>query len=175
MILYKKKFLVDGDYFIDLDTVEKAVCKLNYVTTTKKRTVEKYIEEFVELKFETTVEDLIIENNTIKGVKVRNSNKPNEELQEIYSDNVISAVGRKGAKWLEKICKQYDIKTNLGSVDIGIRYELPDAVMKDVNKYMYEGKFIGYPYPYKDKVRTFCQNPSGFVSSEVYDNNLSWN
>ena len=36
-----------------------------------------------------------------------------------------------------------------------------------------EGKFIGYPYPYKDKVRTFCQNPSGFVSSEVYDNNLS--
>ena len=27
--------------------------------------------------------------------------------------------------------------------------------------------------PFGDKVRTFCQNPSGFVSSEVYDNNLS--
>ena len=27
--------------------------------------------------------------------------------------------------------------------------------------------------PFRDKVRTFCQNPSGFVSSEVYDNNLS--
>ena len=45
--------------------------------------------------------------------------------------------------------------------------------MKDVNKYMYEGKFIGRPYPFRDKVRTFCQNPSGFVSSEVYDNNMT--
>lgn len=45
--------------------------------------------------------------------------------------------------------------------------------MKDINTYMYEGKFIGKPEPFKDKVRTFCQNPSGFVASEVYDNNLS--
>ena len=45
--------------------------------------------------------------------------------------------------------------------------------MKDINKYMYEGKFIGHPYPFGDKVRTFCQNPSGFVSAEVYDNNLT--
>ena len=27
--------------------------------------------------------------------------------------------------------------------------------------------------PFGDKVRTFCQNPSGFVSAEVYDNNLT--
>jgi hypothetical protein len=45
--------------------------------------------------------------------------------------------------------------------------------MKDINKYMYEGKFIGNPNPFGDKVRTFCQNPSGFISSEVYDNNLT--
>ena len=45
--------------------------------------------------------------------------------------------------------------------------------MKDINKYMYEGKFIGKVGPFKDKVRTFCQNPSGFVSSEVYDNNMA--
>ena len=53
------------------------------------------------------------------------------------------------------------------------RYELPDEVMKDVNKYMYEAKFIGRVGPFRDKVRTFCQNPSGFVSAEVYDNNLT--
>jgi len=45
--------------------------------------------------------------------------------------------------------------------------------MKDINKYMYEGKFISKPYPFRDKVRTFCQNPSGFVSTEVYDNNIT--
>ena len=27
--------------------------------------------------------------------------------------------------------------------------------------------------PFKDKVRTFCQNPSGFVSTEVYDKKLT--
>ena len=45
--------------------------------------------------------------------------------------------------------------------------------MSKINEYMYEGKFIGRPYPYGDKVRTFCQNPSGFVSAEVYDNGLT--
>ena len=24
--------------------------------------------------------------------------------------------------------------------------------------------------PYKDKIRTYCQNPSGFVTPETYDN-----
>ena len=31
----------------------------------------------------------------------------------------------------------------------------------------------GYPKPFKNKVRTFCQNPGGFVSQENYDNNLA--
>ena len=38
---------------------------------------------------------------------------------------------------------------------------------------MYEVKFISRPYPFRDKVRTFCQNPSGFVSAEVYDNDIT--
>ena len=123
------------------------------------------------MMFETEVQDLIIEDNSVKGVKILN--KKSNKKQELFSDNVIIAVGRKGANWLVEMCDKHNIITKSGCVDIGVRYELPDAVMKDVNKYMYEGKFIGYPYPYKDKVRTFCQNPSGFVSSEVYDHNLS--
>lgn len=135
--------------------------------------IEKYIEKEVELKFETVVEDLIIEENTVKCVKIKNANKQNEDAENVYADIVISAVGRKGAKWLEEMCKKYNIKSNLGSVDIGIRYELPDKVMQKINKYMYEGKVICRPEPFKDKVRTFCQNPSGFVSTEVYDNGLT--
>jgi len=137
------------------------------------RKLEEYLElNNIEMLFENTVEDLIIENNKIKGVKYK-SNKKGSESQIVYADNVIIAVGRKGANWLVNMCKKHNIECNSGIVDIGIRYELPDAVMKDINKYMYEGKFIARPYPFKDKVRTFCQNPSGFVSSEVYDNNLS--
>ena len=94
-------------------------------------------------------------------------------LESVYADKVVLAVGRKGANWLVDMCNKHGIKTDTGIVDIGVRYELPDEIMKDVNKYMYEAKFVGRVGPFRDKVRTFCQNPSGFVSAEVYDNNLT--
>ena len=149
---------------------------IRHLGTEKAHELYKKLEEFLEqngvnMMFETKAEDLIVENNHIKGVQTVNNKSNIKEC--FYSDNVVIAVGRKGANWLVDMCEKHDISTKSGCVDIGVRYELPDEVMKDVNTYMYEGKFIGYPYPYKDKVRTFCQNPSGFVSSEVYDNNLS--
>ena len=149
--------------------------------------LEKYLEENnINMMFETQVVDLIIEENVVKGVITKSSNdkrilkidkKQNidilDGLDKFYSDKVVIAVGRKGANWLSDMCEKHNIESRAGVVDIGVRYELPDSVMKDINKYMYEGKFIGYPYPFKDKVRTFCQNHSGFVASEVYDNNLT--
>ena len=137
--------------------------------------LENHLEENgVDMMFETKVEDLIIENEEIKGVKIIDlKNNSSKEIKEVYSDKVVLAVGRKGANWLVEMCDKHKIESRAGVVDIGIRYELPDKVMKKVNEYMYEGKFIGRPGPFKDKVRTFCQNPSGFVSAEVYDNNLS--
>ena len=140
--------------------------------------IEKYlIENGVEILFDTTVSDLVVEENKIKGVKIRNAKYANDEKynddKTITGEKVVLAVGRKGANWLVKMCEKHNIKTKAGTVDIGIRYELPDKVMKDINKYMYEGKFISRPYPFRDKVRTFCQNPSGFVSTEVYDNNIT--
>lgn len=133
--------------------------------------LEDYLEENnIELMFETVVEDLIIENNEAKGIIVKHV-KNNEE-EKIYGKNIIIAVGRKGANWLVDMCNVHNIKTEAGVVDIGVRYELSDEVMKNINTYMYEGKFIGHPEPYRDKVRTFCQNPSGFVSSEVYDEGI---
>ena len=149
--------------------------------------LEKYLEDNnINMKFETVVEDLIIEENKVKGVRTKQAKKllnkkdlkseqklDNDGIEEFYSDKVVIAVGRKGANWLSEMCNKHKIESRAGVVDIGVRYELPDKVMEKINKYMYEGKFIAYPYPFKDKVRTFCQNPSGFVSSEVYDNNLT--
>lgn len=45
--------------------------------------------------------------------------------------------------------------------------------MEKINKVLYEGKLIGYPAPWRNKVRTFCQNPGGFVAQENYDNDLA--
>ena len=134
------------------------------------------LENGVDIMFDTVVKDLIVEDNVVKGVKVESSQDyvlNRDNIKDIYSSCVVLAVGRKGANWLVDICDKYAIQTEAGTVDIGIRYELPDEVMKDINKYMYEGKFIGRVGRYKDKVRTFCQNPSGFVSTEVYDENIT--
>jgi uncharacterized FAD-dependent dehydrogenase len=90
-----------------------------------------------------------------------------------FGKKIVMAIGRKGADFLSEICIKHNIITDIGSVDIGVRYELSNDVMERINKLLYEGKFIGKTSTYGDKVRTFCQNPSGFVSAEVYKNNLT--
>ena len=154
-----------------------ANCPIRHLGTEKSHElygkIEKYLlENNVEILFEKHVKDLIIEENKIKGVIIVDSNNDNSE-DTICAEQVVLGIGRKGADWLSSMCEKHNIENRVGIVDIGVRYELPDSVMKDINKYMYEGKFVGYLPPYKDKVRTFCQNPSGFVANEVYDNNLT--
>lgn len=134
-----------------------------------KQIQDYIIENGVELMFETDVKDLIIEDGHARGVVI--SKKGEEE--KIYSKTVVVAVGRKGANWLSNMCDKHNISRKAGTVDIGVRYELSDEVMADINKYMYEAKFIARLAPYRDKVRTFCQNPSGFVSEEVYEDGIT--
>ena len=124
--------------------------------------LQDYLETQIDMKFETEVTDLIIEENEAKGVKTTKG--------DFYAKEVILAVGVDGSLWLEKLCDKYNIDKRNGYMDIGIRYELSDKTMKKINELMYEGKFIGKSKPYYDKVRTYCQNPSGFVTPETYDN-----
>lgn len=124
--------------------------------------LQDYLETKIDMKFETEVTDLIIEDNIAKGVKTTKG--------DFESKEIILAVGVDGSLWLEKLCDKYNINKRNGYMDIGIRYELSDKTMKKVNELMYEGKFIGKSKPYYDKVRTYCQNPSGFVTPETYDN-----
>ena len=133
--------------------------------------IEDYLLKNIEIKFDTTVKDLIVEDGVCKGVLCASSFHQ-EKTEKIYGKHMVLSVGREGANWLSKMCNKHSVSANNGTIDIGIRYELADEVMKDVNKYLYEAKFIGRVSPFKDKVRTFCQNPSGFVSTEVYDNHI---
>lgn len=157
-----------------------ANCPIRHLGTEKSHELYKKIQDYllennIEIMFETNVKDLIIEDEKIKGVIIEDmKNAPENPISSsLYSNHVVLGIGRKGAAWLADMCTAHDIKNRAGTVDIGVRYELPDSVMENINKYMYEGKFIGYLPPYNDKVRTFCQNPSGFVANEVYDNNLN--
>ena len=127
--------------------------------------------EGVEMRFDTECVDLLIEGGVCRGVKVRAAKGGAEE--EILARRTVVATGRRGADWLERRCAQHGIAHKPGTVDIGVRVEVRGEVMEKVDRVLYESKLIGYPKPFKNKVRTFCQNPGGFVSQENYDNDLA--
>ena len=134
--------------------------------------IEKHLtDNGVEIIFKTECVDLIVEDGRAKGAVFLPCGKPESEKFSVSADNVVIATGRKGADWLEDMCKKNNIEHLPGTVDIGVRVEVRNEVMEDVNEALYESKLIGYPEPFTNKVRTFCQNPGGFVSQENYDNN----
>ncbi|MDD6094949.1 MAG: FAD-binding protein [Clostridia bacterium] len=127
------------------------------------------LERGVEMKFETECENIILDGDVCRGVIIKEKDRDIE----IRSERVVIATGRRGAEWLEKMCAQHNIAHKPGTVDIGVRVECRNEVMEKVNRVLYESKLIGYPKPWKNKVRTFCQNPGGFVAQETYDNDLA--
>ena len=149
-------------------------CPIRHLGTEKAQelyySLEQYLQnQGVEMIFGCECNDLIIENETCKGVLATIKG----EQTEIYSDHVVVATGRRGADWLDKLCIEHNIEHTPGTVDIGVRVEVRNEIMETVNRTLYESKLIGYPLPFKNKVRTFCQNPGGFVSQENYDNDLA--
>ncbi len=151
-------------------------CPIRHLGTEKAQKlyydIEQYLlENGVELLFNTECVTLLLdnENGRCRGIVAAEKGK---EI-EIEAEHTIIATGRRGADWLEKLCAQYSIAHQPGTVDIGVRVEVRSEVMETVNRALYESKLIGYPKPFKNKVRTFCQNPGGFVSQENYDNDLA--
>ncbi len=145
-------------------------CPVRHLGTEKTQLLYKSLFEYlsdkgVEVLFRKPVTDFIFENSTVTGIEV-NGDK-------FYAKKVVVTVGREGSDWLLKKCGHHGIKTEVGVVDIGVRVECRNEIMQEINDNFYEAKLIHYTKTFDDKVRTFCSNPGGFVSSEYYDNNLA--
>lgn len=151
-------------------------CPIRHMGTEKAQEIYKGIQDFlaengVDMRFGTECMDLLLEGGICRGVLAKDVNSG--ESFQVKATDVVVATGRRGADWLENLCAEHGIAHQPGTVDIGVRVEVRNEIMEDVNNVLYESKLIGYPNPFKDKVRTFCQNPGGFVSQENYDNDLA--
>ena len=95
------------------------------------------------------------------------------EPWEARSAHVVAAPGRGGAEWLANEAEKLGLHTQNNEVDIGVRVEVPNAIMDHLTKYLYEAKLVYYSDTYENKVRTFCMNPGGVVSEEHYESGLA--
>lgn len=145
-------------------------CPIRHMGTEEGYEIYSKIEEHlknigVNLSYRNPVKDIILdENRNIKGVLAD---------KEYFSDKVVISAGREGSDWLRNICIKHGIDTETGDVDIGVRVETRNEIMEELNEAMYESKLIYYAPTFDDKVRTFCSNPNGEVSTEYYDGGLA--
>ena len=149
-------------------------CPLRHLGTDRARELYARLERHlvdagVDLRFRTTCTQVLVDGDACTGVAAEGP----EGAYELRARHTVVATGRRGADWLERMCREHRIAHGPGPVDIGVRVEVRNEVMRTVNDVLYESKLIGYPKPFKNKVRTFCQNPGGFVSQENYDGGLA--
>lgn len=112
---------------------------------------------------------ILVKDEKAVGVRVRDA----QGERDIFARKVVAAPGRGGAKWLADIAADLGLKTINNEIDIGVRVEVPNAVMDHLTEHLYEAKLVYYSDTFENKVRTFCMNPGGIVSGEYYEGGLA--
>jgi len=144
-------------------------CPIRHIGTEKCAEIyanlqRELIEDGVTILFKNPVKDIIVENGAVAGVIAD---------REYRANRVILAVGREGASWLKELCARHGIPTRVGGIDIGVRVEVRNEIMQEINDAVYESKLVYYSATFDDRVRTFCQNPAGIVATEYYEDGLA--
>lgn len=115
----------------------------------------------VEIRTGTSAERILARDGRVTGLVLRDGTT-------IEAPIVIAAPGRDGADWLAAQAKALGINLASNAVDIGVRVEVPAAVMEPLTVPLYEAKLIKRSSRFGDQVRTFCMNPYGEVTTESY-------
>jgi len=115
----------------------------------------------VVVRTDTPVDRIVTEDGHVTGVTLQDGSM-------IEARAVIAAPGREGADWLSAEAKRLGIGLTNNAVDIGVRVEVPAPVMERLTEPLYEAKLIYHSKQFGDRVRTFCMNPYGEVTTESY-------
>jgi len=127
------------------------------------RKMESDLRGRVNVVFRKEARDILVSGRgaqrSVKGVRL-------DDGTEYTSGNVVLAPGREGSKWLEAVAKRLKLDTLRNPVDIGVRVEVPAAVLEPLTSVTYEPKLVFLSRRFEDRVRTFCVNPYGEVVKE---------
>jgi uncharacterized protein len=126
--------------------------------------MKQTLQNRVDIRMETEVTRLLAKNQRINGIETADGDV-------IDAKYVIVAPGRGGSDWLHQEALRLGLNLISNPVDIGVRVEVPAAILEHLTRVLYEPKFVYYSKLFDDKVRTFCVCPYGFVVPE-YINDL---
>lgn len=145
----------------ELDFIPSEIRHLGtgYSQTVLSNMKDYLLEQGVTVKTGVRVTDILTEEETATGIRT-------DQGAEITGSNIVVAPGRENSEWLASEADKLGIPTKINPVDIGVRVELPAAVMEDLTDAVYESKFIYHSPTFDDRVRTFCMCPNGEVVNE---------
>ncbi|MBQ6372288.1 MAG: FAD-dependent oxidoreductase [Oscillospiraceae bacterium] len=149
----KRKCLQNGLHLLDA-SVRHLGTDINYEVLSS---IYEELRNKVEIFFLTPVREIRVIDDGYSVVT---------DSGEFTGKKCIVSVGRSGSKWMEKVCRDLDIKTLSNRVDIGVRVELPAVIFSHITDEVYESKIVYKTEKYQDLVRTFCMNPKGAVVNE---------
>jgi hypothetical protein len=136
---------------------------VRHLGTEHSRDVLREMREFlsgrVEVKVNTAVRAVLTEDGTVRGVET-------EDGQRFECRYLIIAPGREGADWLAREADRLRLTLQTNPIDVGVRVEVPEAVLRELTDALYECKLEYYSKSFDDRVRTFCVCPAGEVTME---------
>jgi uncharacterized FAD-dependent dehydrogenase len=123
------------------------------------KAMRDYLESRLTIAVETGVAEIVADNGRLTGIITDSG-----EL--INCRYLILSPGREGADWLMREAGRLKMTTSINPIDIGVRVEVPNAVMAELSSVLYEAKLDFISPHFDDRIRTFCMCPAGEVIME---------
>ena len=128
------------------------------------RAMRDHLISRLELKLETSAVTVVTNKGKVMGIETGTGER-------FSCDYLILAPGREGADWLANEAKRLKMTLYNNPVDVGIRVEVPSAVMAELTSVLYEAKLEYLSKSFDDRIRTFCMCPAGEVTMETTGGN----
>ncbi|MCL4459651.1 MAG: NAD(P)/FAD-dependent oxidoreductase [Chloroflexi bacterium] len=122
--------------------------------------VYQHLSEKVDMRLGVAATRLHTEDARIAGIELSSG----EVIEGKY---VVVAPGREGADWLLAECRRLGLSLKNNPVDVGVRVEVPSAILEEITSVLYESKMELYSKVFDDRIRTFCMCPHGEVTTEL--------
>ena len=123
------------------------------------KAMQDYLVSRLELKLDVMASSVIADNGQVSGIETETGDR-------FDCHYLILAPGREGADWLSREANRLNLTMHINPIDVGVRVEVPVAVMEGLTIALYEAKLEFLSKSFDDRIRTFCMCPGGEVIME---------